>query len=87
MKHGTIAAGGVGTCEVHGVRASRRGTLPDIAVVAQREEHEVVVEIVLPQECFGLLWIGSKAHVARQTVAIDFHVTAIGTLKRGAGRA
>ena len=43
-----------------------------------------MVEIVLPQECFGLLWIGSKAHVARQTVAIDFHVTAIGTLKRDA---
>ena len=84
MEHGTIATVRIWTGKIHGIRTARRGTLAQVSVILQRKEHEVVVEIVLPQECFGLLWIGSKAHVARQTVAIDFHVTAIGTLKRDA---
>ena len=51
-------------------------------MVLQREKHEVVVEIVLPQKQFGIIRIGSKAHVTWQAIAIDFHKTSINTLQR-----
>ena len=40
-----------------------------------------MVEIVLPQELLGLLGVGGKADVARQTIAIDLQIASVGTLQ------
>ena len=82
MKYGAIATGWVGTCEVHGIRASCRGTLPDIAVVPQGEEHEVVVEIVLPHESLGFQRVGGETHIAGESFTKDLDVSPIGTFQR-----
>ena len=81
LQHGAVAAGRVGTGEVHGVGAARGGALADVAVTLQREEHEVVVEVVLPEELLGFLKVGGEAHVAGQTVAVDLDVAAVGALQ------
>lgn len=82
MKYGAIAAGRVGTGKIHRVWTSRSGTLPDITVVAQRKEHEVVVEIVLPQEGLSLQDVGGETHVTGQSLAVDFHITSVDALQR-----
>ncbi len=51
-------------------------------MVAQGEEHEVVAEIILPEELLGILLVVGEAHVARQTVAINLHVAAVDALQR-----
>ena len=82
MEDGTVAAGGVGTCEVHGIGTAGSGALAEIAVVVHREEHEIVVEVILPEECFGFGEVVGEAHITGESVAIDFHIAAIGTLQR-----
>ena len=40
-----------------------------------------MVEVVLPEELLGFLKVGGEAHVAGQTVAVDFDVAAVGALQ------
>ena len=49
---------------------------------ARRHEHELSVEVVLPEERLCLVLLGGEAHVARQSFAIDLHVSSVGTLQQ-----
>ena len=77
-----IATGWICPCEVHGIGTAGGGALAEIAVVVHREEHEIVVEVILPEECFGFGEVVGEAHIAGESVAIDLHIAAIGTLQR-----
>lgn len=79
MKDGTIATSRVSTRKVHGIRTTRSRTLTQVFMICQRQEHEVVVKIVLPEKHFSFFHIVRKTHVARQAVTIDFHIATIGT--------
>ena len=50
-------------------------------MIRQRQKHEVMVQVILPQEHLCLLRIGSETHIAGQTVAIDLHITSVSTLQ------
>ena len=50
-------------------------------MAVQRQKHKIVVEEILPEEGVSLLLVVSKAHIARQSVAIDLHIAAVGTLE------
>ena len=50
-------------------------------MILQRKKHKIMVEIILPKKHLSLPCIGCKAHITRQTVTIDFHITTISTLE------
>ena len=77
MQHGTVTAGWVCAWEVHRIRTASGGTLAYVTMVAQGVEHEVVVQIVLPEENLGFIRIGGKADIAGQTLTVNLNVTAI----------
>lgn len=81
MEDGSVTASWVSTSEVHAVGAARGGALAQIAMALQRQQHEVMVEVVLPQELLCVKGVCSESHIAWKTVAIDFHVATIGTLQ------
>ena len=81
-EHAAVSSCRVWTYKIHRVRASRSGTLAKIAVVLQRVEHEVVVEIVLPKEHLCFFCIRGEAHITSQSFAIHFNVSAIHALQR-----
>ena len=58
MQYCTVAAGGVGTGEVHGVGTASGGTLADVAVVAQGEKHEVYSRLAIHPLRVVLLLMG-----------------------------
>ena len=79
MKDGTIATSRVSTRKVHGIRTTRSRTLTQVFMICQRQEHEVVVKIVLPEKHFSFFRIARKAYIAWQAVTIDLHIATIGT--------
>ena len=82
MEHSAIATGRIGSGIVHGIGAASGGTLADVAVVAQGEQHEVLAEIVLPEEDLCFLGISGETNIARQAVAVNFDISAVDTLQR-----
>ena len=49
---------------------------------AHRHEHELVVQIVLPEEHLGLGGVVGETHVAGQSIAGHINIAAVGTLQR-----
>ena len=82
MQYGTVAAGRVCAWEVHGIRTTSGGTLAYVTMVAQRIEHEVVIQIVLPEENLGLVGVGGKTDITSQTIAVNLNVAAINAFQR-----
>ena len=76
-ENASVSSGRVRTCEVHRVGAACCWALADVAVVFQREEHEVIFKVVLPEEYFGIFLIGREAYIAWHSFAIDFDVSAV----------
>ena len=66
---GPIAASWIGTCEVHRIRTARGGTLAEVTVGAHGHEHELTVEIVLPEEDLGFRNIGCETDIAGNAIA------------------
>ena len=73
----TVAACRVRSVEVHGVWASCCWTLTNVAVVAYGVEHEVLVEVVLPEEYFGFIRVVGETYVAWYSFAIYLDVLAV----------
>lgn len=78
----TILSCRIGPLEVHRVRAAGGWTLADVGVGARAHEHELMVEVILPQELFGQVDIGGETHIARQAHAADEDVAAIDALQQ-----
>ena len=78
---GAVAAGGIGTGEVHRIGTAGGGTLADVTMGAHRHEHELAVEIVLPHEDLGLLFICRQADIASDAKAGTENVASIFALE------
>ena len=78
---GAVAAGGVGTSEVHRIGTARGGTLPDVTMGVHRHEHELAIEIVLPHEDLGLLFVCRQADITSDTKAGTEDIAAVFALE------
>ena len=80
-EYSAIATGRVGTREVHRIRTACGRTLSYIAMGAHGHKHELMVQVVLPQEHLSLLDIGSETDITCETIACAEDITSVGTLE------
>ena len=78
---GAVAAGGIGTGEVHRIGTAGGGTLADVTMGAHRHEHELAIEIVLPHEDLGLLFVCRQADITSDAKAGTEDITAVFALE------
>ena len=71
----------IGSLVIHGVGAACSWALADVCVCACGHEHELFVEVVLPEKLFCLVLVGGEAHVASYAVTGYEDVTAIFALE------
>ena len=80
-ENSSVATGGVSTDEVHRIRTTGGGTLTHIAVGTHGQEHELMIQIVLPHKDLGFRQIGCQAHIARNAMACTEDITSVLTLQ------